>query len=480
MTPDTRYRIPNTQSPIPNIPKPTRIVKVLAIPATGAGYVEDLAVLRANFVPLPQRFTAAPITPGFRAVREVAEAVSVGLVLDPGQVAWGDCVGGATPDQSGQAPVFRAAQGLEAIRRLVVPALEGRELTSFRELAATIDTLRQAAETSLPPAEPEVQDPSLRAFLTALPRAIQATRQPTSQSPISQFPNSQLHPAIRYGVSQALLQAVALARGVTMAEVIAGEWQLPRPEAPIPIHARSSHERYYDAERMIVRRVASLPHAEVDNVRDEVGEQGNELVRYARWLKQRIESLGGEGYWPTIHLDVRGALGAISDNNLGRVLGHLYSLEQAVAPYPLRVESPVLMDSRQAQIEAMRTLREYVRGRKMKVQLVADEWVNTPADVQAFVDAGAADMIHLDAAQLGSVHNTVEGVLACRAGQVAALVGGGLAETGLAARACVHVALAARPHLLMAEPGAGVDEAVCLTQNEMARTLAVIRHGEAS
>jgi methylaspartate ammonia-lyase len=39
----------------------------------------------------------------------------------------------------------------------------------------------------------------------------------------------------------------------------------------------------------------------------------------------------------------------------------------------------------------------------------------------------------------------------------------------------VHVALATRPDLVMAKPGMGVDEAVALVQNEMARTLAWIR-----
>ena len=53
----------------------TRIERVLAVPAVGAGYYEDLAALQAQPVPLSQRFTAPPLTPGFRAIREVAEVV---------------------------------------------------------------------------------------------------------------------------------------------------------------------------------------------------------------------------------------------------------------------------------------------------------------------------------------------------------------------------------------------------------------------
>jgi len=39
----------------------------------------------------------------------------------------------------------------------------------------------------------------------------------------------------------------------------------------------------------------------------------------------------------------------------------------------------------------------------------------------------------------------------------------------------VHVALATQPDIIMAKPGMGVDEAIALVQNEMARTLAWIR-----
>jgi methylaspartate ammonia-lyase len=76
---------------------------------------------------------------------------------------------------------------------------------------------------------------------------------------------------------------------------------------------------------------------------------------------------------------------------------------------------------------------------------------------------------------LGSVHNAVEAVLACRAGGVGAFLGGSCIETELSARVSVHLALATRPDMLMAKPGMGVDTAVMLAQNEMGRTLVWIR-----
>jgi len=456
----------------------TQIARVLAVPAVGAYYYDDLAALQSDAMPPSERYAAAPLTPGFRRVREVAEAVSVGLVLDDGQVAWGDCVAVAYSGKSGRDPVFRTQEGLSTIRRAVAPLLQGREVTSFRELAEEVDSLVESAEVVKP--LPQSTGMTRRDLLTTPARLWRDAQEEKEKTILTEriTVERRLHTAVRYGVSQALLKAVALARGVTMAEVIAEEWALPLPDSPVPIHAQCGADRYAGADKMIARRVASLPHTLVDNIPEQLGEDGVVLTRYARWLKARVQELGGQDYCPTIHLDVHGTLGQIFDNELGHVLGQLYALELAVQPYPLRVECPVLMESREAQIETMKTLREYIRFRKMNVQLVADEWANTLDDIRAFVDAQAADMIQIKMSDLGSVHNSVEAVLACKSGGVDAFLGGSCAETDLSARVSVHVALATRPDIIMAKPGMGVDEGIMLVQNEMARTLAWIRARE--
>lgn len=408
------------------------ITDVLLVPAVGGYYYDDLAALQSRPMSIAEMYTAAPVTPGFRKVREVAEAVSVGLVLDGRTVAWGDCVAVAYSGKAGRHPVFRTRAGMETLRRVVVPVLQGRAVTRFRDMAAELDRLTDAE------GEP-------------------------------------LHTAIRFGVSQTLLEAVALSRGATMAEVIADEYDLPRPEAPVPTHAQSGAERYKNADKMIIRRVASLPHALVDNIPQQLGNEGGVLLEYARWLRQRIATLGGPDYHPTVHLDVHGTLGIIFEHDLDRVVDYAAALEKAVHPYPLRLESAVIMESREAQIEAFSALREIAQTRGLQVQWVVDEWANTLEDIQAFVDVHAADMVQIKMPDLGSVHNSIEAVLACRRGGVGAFLGGSCAETGRSARVAVHVALAARAEIIMAKPGMGVDEAVMLTQNEMARTLAWIR-----
>lgn len=451
----------------------TRIVRVLAVPAVGGYYYEDLTALQERHIPVEERYSTPAVTPGFRFVREPAEAVSVGLVLDDGQVAWGDCVGVAYSGKAGRFPPFRAAEGITVIQQVVAPFLEGRPVTSFRELAGGLDALRQVVEEHRPlPRPPRAQRLSRREFLTAPARLLAPEEEPPMEIVRQERP---LHPAVHYGVTQALLRAVAMSRRQTMAEVIAEEWGLPAPEAPVPIHAQCGGDRYHGADKMIARRLASLPHALVDDIDEQLGPNGGRLIQYARWLRARVEALGGPDYRPTIHLDVHGALGKIYNNVLGKVLGDLYALELAVDPLPLRVESPVIMDTLPAQLEALRSLRDYIRIRKMRVQIVADEWANTLEDIRQFIATRAADMIQIKMPDMGGIHHTVEAVLACKAAGIGAFLGGSCVETDLSARTAVHVALATQPAMMLARPGMGVDEAVMIVQNEMARALACIR-----
>jgi methylaspartate ammonia-lyase len=119
----------------------------------------------------------------------------------------------------------------------------------------------------------------------------------------------------------------------------------------------------------------------------------------------------------------------------------------------------------------MAELRGLLRGAGSGVELVADEWANTLADIQEFNRAGAADMIQIKTPDLGGLHHSVEAVLDCRRHGVLAHVGGSCCETDRSARACVHVALATGADQILAKPGMGVDEGLSIVGNEMARTL---------
>jgi methylaspartate ammonia-lyase len=448
------------------------ITEIISVSGAGGYYVEDLDALQQNPLPPEERYTARPISPGFQAVREPAQIVSVGLVLDSGQTAWGDCAGVAYSGKAGRYPVFRAEHGQEIIQRLVAPLLRGKPVEHFRPLADQVDQLTETAtlERALPERE-SGEDLTRRELFQSAARAFQQ-----SQPKVQETVTRPIHPAVRYGVTQALLQAAALHHQVNPVEIICREWDLPLPEHRVPLHGQCGSSRFRGALKMIHRRLDSLPHALVDDIPNQLGSEAVQLVRYVRWLKKQIQDLDDPAYTPTLHLDVHGGLGRIFEDDLGRILGALYSLEKAADPLPVRVESPLIMDSLEEQLETMKTLREYVDFRDLNLQLVADEWANSLPDIEAFLEARAAHMLQIKMPDLGGIQNSVEAVLRCREEDLGAFLGGSCAETDLSARLSVHIALAARPDLLLIKPGMGLDEGYSLIRNEMNRTLAVLRN----
>lgn len=451
------------------------IQQVLAVPGWGGADVEDHTALQQDPLPPAERYTAPPRTPGFHRVREPAEALSIGLVLDSGELVWGDCVSVAYGGKAGRAPVFRARRGEETVSSVVAPELVGLEVENFRENCRLIDGLQETVTVERPLLEEGLDGEITRRQLFQSAAQLFQDQPRVQRETITQ----PLHPALRYGLSQALLRAASRSHDLHPCQVLCREWDLPLPDRPVPLHAQCGRDRFGGPDQMIARRISSLPHGLVDDISEQVGEDALHLIRYTRWLKNRIDALTGgrsAGYQPTIHLDLHGALGTLYDGDLGRILGTLYALEKAADPYPLRVECPLLSDTREGQIETYQTLREYLDFRKMNVQLVADEWANTRDDIQAFVDHRAAHMIQIKTPDVGSLAQTMDAVLACRQAGLEAFLGGSCAETDLSARASVHVALASQPQLLLAKPGLGISEAIAITRNEINRTLAELHH----
>lgn len=380
-----------------------RITRVVLAPLSGSYFYEDIRRLHDTPMPVSERYRAGVRVPG--------EALGVGLVLDDGRVAWGDCVGVSYAGTAGRDPCFLVERG-------------EREVASLSLVGA------------LPP---------FRAFCRELR-------------------DDSLHTATRYGVSQALLVAHAFAAGATPTEIVCRDWDLPLPASPVGILAQSANLKD-PADRMMARRVASLPHGLVDDPPAQVGESGEKLVEYARWLSRRLTELGDPDYRPVIHLDVHGALA-------GFPIDLLLALEQAAAPYALRLESVFVLPDRAAQIAALVALKKKLHDRGSRLELVSDELANTREDILAFAAASAGHMVQVKMPDLGGIDESVDTVLGCREHGMRTLLGGSCNETDLSARISAQVALAVRPDLVLGKPGMGVDEGIALVQNEMARTLA--------
>lgn len=410
-----------------------KIVEVITAPGLTGFYFDDQAAIKQGAEADGFAYKGAAVTTGFTAVRQRGEAVSVMLFLEDGQIAVGDCAAVQYSGAGGRDPLFLAAEFIPIIMEEIAPRLVSRELTSFRELAAEFEQARR---------------PNGDAY----------------------------HTAIRYGVSQAILDAVAKAKHLTKTEVIVGEYNLPLVVKPVPVFAQSGDDRYLNADKAILKRADILPHGLINQVGTKLGTNGEKLLEYVRWLRNRVIELGDEHYSPILHLDVYGTIGLAFGDDLEAMADYLGRLAQAAEPFQLRIEGPLDAGSKAGQIKALQALRGVLGQKKIPVQIVADEWCNTFEDIVEFVDAEAADMIQIKTPDLGGIQNSIKAVLYAKDHGVGAYLGGSCNETDEGGRTCVHVALATQPDQMLAKPGMGVDEAYMVVHNEMKRTLAILAH----
>ena len=411
-----------------------KIIDVVCAPGRTGFFFDDQRAIKQGAVADGAAYSGDPVTPGFSSVRLAGESISVLLVLEDGQVAWGDCAAVQYSGAGGRDPIFLAESSIPVIERYVKPSLVGQPITSFRDMAAKLEALTAGGE--------------------------------------------RLHTAIRYGVSQALLDAVAKSLHKMMCEVVAQEYGIPLCDEVIPIFTQSGDARYDSVDKMIIKGAGVLPHGLINNVA-KLGEKGELLEKYLCWLRDRIIALrASPSYSPILHIDVYGTIGAVFGNEAySEMVDYLARLEKVAAPLKLRIEGPMDVEEREKQMLALKELTRLVDERGIGVEIVADEWCNTLEDVKYFADNRAGHMIQIKAPDLGSVSNTAEAVLYCREKGIGAYQGGSCNETDRSAQICVHIAMATRPGQILAKPGMGVDEGYMIVYNEMQRILALSRRG---
>ena len=377
-------------------------------------------------------YVGEPVTEGFTSVRQPGESISVMLVLEDGQVAYGDCAAVQYSGAGGRDPLFLARDFIPLIEKYIKPELVGKEADDFRGLCAMMEAI--------------------------------------------QIDGKRLHTAIRYGMSQAILDAVAKATHRQMCEVVADEYGCTVSDKPIAIFTQSGDDRYNNADKMIIKGAQVLPHALINNVEEKLGKHGEKLAEYVGWLRDRILAKRLDpSYAPVLHIDVYGTIGAaFGNNNYKAMADYIAQLEEIAKPFHLRIEGPMDCDcDRETQIEALAGLTKELDDRGIQVELVADEWCNTLEDIKLFADRKAGHMIQIKTPDLGGVNNTIEAVLYCKAKGIGAYQGGTCNETDRSAQVCVQCAMATQPDQILAKPGMGVDEGFMIVYNEMNRILAL-------
>lgn len=406
-----------------------QIERAFACPGTSAYYFDDLAAIRAGAQQDGFFYPGEPLTAGHGAIRQAGESISLMLELEDGVVVHGDAVSIQYSGVVGREPVLRSDTYAPLFDQEVAPKLAGLELTTFRELGALVESLT------------------------------------TSQG-------SQLHTGLRYGLSQAVLAAIAHVNRELPAETVAREWDEQIRTTPVPVLAQSGDDRYVGVDKMILRRIPVIPQG-LFNTIDKVGPDGERLLDYVTWLQDRIERFGAPGYHPTIHVDVYGLLTQVSRGSIQGAAEYLRRLEAAAGSYPLRVEHPFETGARDSMLAEMADLRRVLRAAGSSVELCADDWVNTLDDIRVCIAAEAADMIQIKAPDLGSLTNSIDAVGVSHDAGVKAFLGGTCNGTDQSSRMTVHAAMASNADQIYNKPGMGVDEGHMIVTNEMNRILAI-------
>lgn len=408
-----------------------KIVDVICAPGKTGFFFDDQKAIKNGAGHDGAFYEGPPLTPGFTAVRQAGESVSVLFVLENGAVAHGDCAAVQYSGAGGRDPLFLAGDFIPVMEREIAPLYKGREITSFREMAAVVD---------------ERRDPRGALY----------------------------HTAIRYGVTQACLDAVAKSRNTLMATIVAEEYSTRLSDTLIPLFAQTGDDRYVNADKMIMKGVDVLPHGLFNNVPEKVGEKGEKLQAYIAWLAGRIVKLAPyAGYAPTMHCDVYGTLGLVFNDDFDAIADYIGRLAETAKPFALRIEGPVDMGARAAQIAGLAAIRASMDRKGVDAEIVADEWCNTLEDIQEFALNKAGHMAQIKTPDLGGINNSIEAVLFCKKNGMGAYLGGTCNETNRSAEVCAHVAMATSPVQVLAKPGMGMDEGYMIMWNEMQRILAL-------
>jgi len=409
-----------------------KIVDVICSPGRTGFYFDDQRAIKRGAGHDGLFYTGEPVTEGFKSVRQAGESISVMILLEDGQVATGDCAAVQYSGAGGRDPLFLAEDFIPVIDKYIRPELIGKDADNFRKLCEDMEAIK--------------------------------------------VDGKRLHTAIRYGLSQALLDAVAKASGRLMCEVVADEYGCEVSDKPIPIFTQSGDDRYNNSDKMILKGADVLPHALINNVEEKLGKHGEKLKDYVAWLRDRIINCrADESYSPVIHIDVYGTIGtAFGNNNYKEMAGYIEDLGATAKPFHLRIEGPMDCDSnREDQIEALSALTKELDSRGCDVELVSDEWCNTLEDIKLFADNKAGHMVQIKTPDLGGINNTIEAVLYCKSKGIGAYQGGTCNETDRSAQVCVSCAMATQPDQILAKPGMGVDEGFMIVNNEMNRILAL-------
>ncbi|MDD3171387.1 MAG: methylaspartate ammonia-lyase [Bacilli bacterium] len=406
-----------------------KIKKVLLSKSYTGFYFDDQKAIKKGAKSDGFIYLGEAMTPGFISIRQPGEAISIQIILENGIVGYGDCAAVQYSGAGGRDPLFLAEEYISFLKEYIVPQMIGEEIDEFKRLAEKYDHLL--------------------------------------------INGKRLHTAIRYGLTQAILNACANYHHLTMAEIIRKEYDVKEKYyRSVPVFTQSGDDRYSNVDKMIIKEADVLPHALINNVETKLGKNGELLLEYIRWLKNRIlKYRPREDYFPVLHIDTYGTIGLAFNNDVEKMFEYLLSLEKEAQPFILRIEGPVDTGDREGTMRYLKELTKKIDDNGSTLQIVADEWCNTLEDIIYFAENRAGHMLQIKTPDLGGVNNIVEAILYCNKMNIGSYCGGTCNETNISAQTTTNIAIACCADQCLAKPGMGVDEGYMIVKNEINRVL---------
>lgn len=407
-----------------------KIIDVIISKSYTGFFFDDQKAIKKGAINDGLFYIGKPEIQGFTTIRQKGEAISIQLVLENGMVGFGDCAAVQYSGTGGRDPLFLADEYIPFIEQEIKPHLIGESVDTFRTIAEKYDRMKVKGQ--------------------------------------------RLHTAIRYGLTQALLSAVANSRHLSMAEVVREEYGIQeKTYNPVAVFTQSGDDRYTNVDKMIMKEADVLPHALINNVDTKLGREGEILLQYVEWLKTRIMTYRTRpDYLPVIHIDVYGTIGIAFENDIQRIIDYLLAVEKAAEPLKIRIEGPIDAGNKAETIYYLKTIREMLEQKGSQLEIVADEWCNTLEDIIDFANAKAGHMLQIKTPDLGGVNNIIEAILYCNKVGIGSYCGGTCNETNISAEVSTNIAVACMATQCLAKPGMGVDAGFMIVKNEMNRIIA--------
>lgn len=95
-----------------------KIKNVVCAPGRTGFYFDDQRAIKRGAGHDGMFYIGQPVTEGFSAVRQAGEAISVMLILEDGQVAYGDCAAVQYSGAGGRDPLFLAKDFINHVNEI--------------------------------------------------------------------------------------------------------------------------------------------------------------------------------------------------------------------------------------------------------------------------------------------------------------------------------------------------------------------------